>query len=594
MLGLRRISAHWAAGVLVAFIVLLLGAWPALAQETAETDSQGALGQAQQQCMDVSDSRSVLDQLVVDGAITQQERDEAAGLFGFDEDKVAAIQADNAERWDEIAQHHQDTRGFFGNALRTGQEGICWVGSPVNAGIDAVNNSPFWEDPIGKFAKSVMEGNNEALTTAMMLWMDFSTTSVDVNANTQGVKNIVMGVCGFALAASFIVGGWRIASARRGGLQEGLTDLNENMIRWLVFSIAVPVMFPGAMVASDAIADAIMQDFGGADQLINLGGIEESQFGPVVTLVLAGITLIGSFVQILALVTRVLLAPIAAGLSPLFAALSFSDTGRQGLNHLVAFLIAAIAFKPVSALLYAVVLWNVSGTGDIGATGAIINALMIGIAGFSAPALVRALVPAVSQAGGGGAAPMLAGATGAVAGMAGMAGALANRGGAALSKLGNAGSNTGSGAQNIAGPGASGGGPGGGSSAAGSGAPGPAGPRGGGGAGGASRMSAPAQAGSQPSGAGAGASAGRAAPAARSGARTASAGGSRPSGVAARAGGAARGVARGAGSVLKGTGAAASAVGTGVRRVGDMGHRPQQLFDDSIGVPGGYAGQAHR
>uniref|UniRef100_UPI0037351013 hypothetical protein n=1 Tax=Corynebacterium sp. TaxID=1720 RepID=UPI0037351013 len=506
MSGLQRISVQWAAAVLAALIVLLLGAWPALAQETAETDSPGALGQAQQQCMDVSDSRSVLDQLVADGAISKQERDEAAGLFGFDEDKVAAIQADNAERWDEIVTHHEEERGWAGKAARGAQNLVCWAGSPVNAGIDAVNNSPFWEDPIGKFAKSVMEGNNEALTTAMMLWMDFSTTSVDVNANTQGVKNIVMGVCGFALAASFIVGGWRIASARRGGLQEGLTDLNENMIRWLVFSIAVPVMFPGAMVASDAIADAIMQEFGGADQLINLGGIEESQFGPVVTLVLAGITLIGSFVQILALVTRVLLAPIAAGLSPLFAALSFSDTGRQGLNHLVAFLIAAIAFKPVSALLYAVVLWNVSGTGDIGATGVIINALMIGIAGFSAPALVRALVPAVSQAGGGGAAPMLAGATGAIAGMAGMAGALANRGGAALSKLGNAGSSTGSGAQNIAG--SAGGGPGGGSSAAGSGAPGPAGPRGGGGA---SRMSAAAQAGSQPSGAGSGASAGRAA-----------------------------------------------------------------------------------
>lgn len=577
----NRVSVlRWAAVLLI--IVAVFGASPAMAQDAGGEQQQGALGRAQDKCMEVGDSRGILDQLVKDGAISKEQRDDAAGTFGFDEKKVEEIRKANAQRWDEIAAQKEEKRGFWGNRAKELQSGVCWLGSPVNAGIDAVNNSPFWDDPIGKFAKSVMEGNNEALTTAMMLWMDFSTTSVDVNANTQGVKNIVMGVCGFALAASFIVGGWRIASARRGGLQEGLSDLNENMLRWLVFSIAVPVMFPGAMVASDAIADAIMQEFGGADQLINLGGIEESQFGPVVTLVLAGITVIGSFVQILALVTRVLLAPIAAGLSPLFAALSFSDTGRQGLNHLVAFLIAAIVFKPVSALLYAVVLWNVSGTDDIGATGVIINALMIGIAGFSAPALVRALVPAVSQAGGGGAAPMLAGATGAVAGMAGMAGALANRGGAALSKLGNAGSSTGSGAQNIAG--SAGGGPGGGSSAAGSGATGPAGPRGGGGA---SRMSAATQAGSQPSGAGAGASAGRAASATRSGGRT-------PSGVAARAGGAARGVARGAGSVLKGAGAAASAVGTGVRRVGDMGHRPQQLFDDSIGVPGGYAGQAHR
>lgn len=81
-----------------------------------------------------------------------------------------------------------------------------------------------------------------------------------------------------------------------------------------------------------------------------------------------------------------------------------------------------------------VVLWNVSGSGEIGASGALINALMIGIAGFSRTALVRALVPAVAQAGGGGIAPMLAGATSAVASAAGAASALMGKGGASLLK----------------------------------------------------------------------------------------------------------------------------------------------------------------
>ncbi|MHA2788313.1 hypothetical protein ACXZ66_04060 [Corynebacterium sp. S7] len=575
-------------------VCVVITAWPAAAQEEEE---QGALARGQEKCMSVDDSRSVLDQLVTDGAITQEERDEAAGTFGFDEDKVAEIQANNSERWDEIATHHEEERGAFGEIGRAAQNLVCWVGSPASAAVNAVNDSPFWEDPIGKFTQSVLEGNTESLNAAMTLWMDFSTTSVDVDANTQGVKNIVMGVSGLALAASFIIGGWRIASARRGGLQEGFSDLNENIVRWLVFSIAVPVMVPGAMVASDMLADAIMDEFGGTEELVNLGALGESEFGPIVTLVLALIMLIGSVVQILAHVTRVLLVPIAAGLSPLFAALSFSDTGRQGLNHLVSFMIAAIAFKPVSALLYAVVLWNVSGTDDIGMAGGVINALMLGIAGFAAPALVRAIVPAVSQAGGGGAAPMLAGATGIMAAGMGAVGSMAGRAGGALSK---AGSSTGSGVNNVAGSSSGGGSTG--PSAAGSGAPGPTGPSGprggsGGGGGGAGRSNAPTQAGSQPSGS-RGGGGGRASALAGSQPSGANAGGGRAAAVSRSAGrgaaGAARGVGRGAGRVLATTGTAASVVGTGVRRAGEAGHRAQGLFDDSIGVPGGYAGQAHR
>lgn len=68
------------------------------------------------------------------------------------------------------------------------------MGSPVNAALEVDSNSPFWNDPIGKLTKAALEGNTEALSMAIALWMDFSTTSGDVAANTQGVKNIVMGL----------------------------------------------------------------------------------------------------------------------------------------------------------------------------------------------------------------------------------------------------------------------------------------------------------------------------------------------------------------------------------------------------------------
>lgn len=555
-----RLHVRLVTAILVGFLAVLLGAAPGLAE-----DNQSALGRATDVCVAADDARSILKQLVKDGTISEEQYNDAAGLFRYNTDKVDAIKKDHEQRWNEIAQSNEDNRGFFANRIRDAGKIACSIISPLNAAIIKINESPFWNDPIGKLTKSVMEGNTQAIGMAMTLWMDFSTTSVDISANTQGIKNIVMGVAGFALAASFVIGGWRIVSARRGGLGESLSDINDNLVRWLVFSIAIPVMFPGAMIASDQISDAIMTQFGSADDLTTLASLEGTTYGPVVILLLALVSLAGSGVQILALVTRVLLAPIAAGLTPLFAALSFSDIGRQGLNHLVAYLIAAIAFKPVSALLYCVVLWNASQAGGTNGVGVIISVLMVGIAGFSAPALVRALVPAVSQAGGGGSAPMLAGATGALAAAGGATGAALASTGRALAG-GGAALSHGGGALARWGSSSSGGG-----SAAGSGTANPAGGSGSGGSG--------ASGGSGGRGRGGGSAMARAGRIARRGAH-----------VTGRVAQGAGIVAQGTGKLAQGAGRVSSAAGAGLRRVGDMPHRSQQLFDDAIGYPG----QAHR
>lgn len=509
------------------------------------------------QCKSRTEDEAIVNQLVKDHAVSEDDlRKDMGATTAYNQGDVQKVLArpELKERIQQIRDQHQNDQGVWSRLGRTFNSFECTLSQP----FEAVANEGFWGDPIGKFTKSVLEGNAQTMATMMTLWMGFSTTSVDVAGNAQGVKNIVMGLSGFALVASFIIGGWRIVSSRRGGLQEGMDDLNENMLRWLVFSLAVPVMFPGAMVASDKLADAIMNQFGvqSDEQLVNLGSLQDTPFGPIFALVLAAIMLIGSFVQILALVARVLLAPIAVGLAPLLAALSFSDTGRQGLNHLVAWLIAAIVFKPVSALLYAVVLWNVTRGGDIGLAGGVVNALMLGIAGFSAPLLVRALVPAVSQAGGGGAAPMLAGATGAVAGTVSAAGVMASTAGSVVAGKGV--SAAGTGAQSIAGGGAS---------AAGSGVVG------------GSRKTASATSGS---------SGGAAGPSGAMGSsRRASVGSAVRGGVTATR--------RSVGGALVGAGSAAGRAGQSLDRVGGrVGHGSQRLFDDSIGVPGHYAGQVHR
>ena len=213
--------------------------------------------------------------------------------------------------------------------------------------------SEFWGDPIGDFTKSLMEGNAQALQTVMTFWMDYSTAqTANIDANVQGVKNIVFSISGVALVASFLIGGWKIASSRRMGLQDGVEETGEVVVKYIIFSTAVPALVPGALVASDMLADAIMDNFGVTDPatFVELTALTENMAGPIIILGLALVSFIGAVVQLLAMVTRVLILPIVTGLMPLAAASSFSQTGRSFLGHTVAFMIAAIAYKPIAAL----------------------------------------------------------------------------------------------------------------------------------------------------------------------------------------------------------------------------------------------------
>lgn len=540
----------------VVFVVLLMGFSVPLASAQEE---QGGLRQGQETCVGISEARSVLNQLVKDGAITQAERDEAAGGFMFNEDKVRSIQQAHAERWDEITTHYKNNPSVAGFVGRQLAEVFCWVGAPVNAVINEINNSPFWDDPIGKFTRSMMEGNSQMLASAMTLWMEFSTDSVDIAANTDGVKYISYAFVGFVWLINIMVVSFVVLVKKDGGLSSKFNDLSERWVEWVVYSTLVPAMFPMALHASDIVANEIMKDFGGMEAIVDLGGLENTEFGPVVTLLLTIVILAGTVVQVLALVTRIFLAPIVVGLTPLFAAMSFSNFGRQGLNHLGAWIIAAILFKPLSALLYVVALWNVGLTETDGISEGILNALIIGIAGFSGPALVRSFVPAVALAGGGGAGAALTTATGAIGAVSGMAVGALSRGGAALSAAGKP-----VGALNNTGKGLSG-------------ATGAVGSAGGGG-----------RASSSVERTGAGGVAGRV--------QSGRVGG----GVSPRSGARQR-VMSAALRTTRGTGGAMSAASTGANALrgvanytGRASAEAQSLFDDSIGRPGGYAGQAYR
>lgn len=354
-------------------------------------------------------------------------------------------------------------------------------GDAIAAGVGNAT-SAFWGDPVGDFTKAVLEGNAQALQAVMTLWMDFRIDGGTVDAQIQGVKNITWGISAILLVLSLIVGGGRMAASRRKGMTDELMDSGSVISRYLIFSLAVPAAVPGALLASDVLSEWIMTSFGASDEsrIFEAATLDETMAGPVLMLVLAGVALAGSVMQIIALAVRVLILPLVAGLAPLFASASFSEMGRGAVQSMISWLIAAIVFKPVASLLYVVAFWVISdiqsgtitGLGENNVFSAIMCALLMALAGFSAPALMRVIAPMVSAAGGGGAAPVVA--SGAAVGGAamGMMGSMAGRGaGAALNKAASGSSAVGQGgapmaASVSAGTGSAGGGSGGGGGAA--------------------------------------------------------------------------------------------------------------------------------
>lgn len=329
-----------------------------------------------------------------------------------------------------------------------------------------------------------MEGNTQTLQTMMTFWMDMDFSQTFMQDSAEGVRNIVwyLAISGFAINLAIL--GGRIAWNRRQGLADGLEDVGSMFWNIGLYGVVVPGGIFSAVALGDALSRAILDEFGATDGATFLEGttLEESTMGPILMLVLVGVSLLGSLTQLLAMVARTLLLPIIVGLLPMFAGLTATEWGKGALNSMKYWVVALIAFKPLAAIIYAVAFWisNREGNED-DLMWTVTKVLVVAIAGFSVVGIAKIILPAISSMGGSNTAAVgaaAAGATGAVAagamsmvgGAAGMAGkALGGKAASGAAKGGSAGSGGSPGASGSAGPpGTGGGGPPGGDGGAGS------------------------------------------------------------------------------------------------------------------------------
>ncbi|WP_176573042.1 hypothetical protein [Dietzia cinnamea] len=331
-------------------------------------------------------------------------------------------------------------RGVVSGACNTAGAAL----HPTDA-IEAVT-SGFWGDPIGDFVKSLLEGNAQALSLIMTMWIKESpfsnedleqsvadvespSTAPDFRSSVAGVFNLTLWAQVLLFVVSLIIAGARMAVARNRGLGDGFEDVGQLVFNFILAGAALPAVIMSLHMATDLVSVQWLTDGLGGDPEAKINAValidEETGLGPAAVLIMVVFALLGALAQMVALVIREGLLVVVVGLLPLAAASFALSTGKQAFKSMIGFVVAALLFKPVATLLYLVAFWLSSGTEQPSVMEAVSAMLLLAAAGLVLPALMRVVAPAVSASVSGGSAAGIgaaaAGATGAVAGAAGAA-----------------------------------------------------------------------------------------------------------------------------------------------------------------------------
>jgi len=311
------------------------------------------------------------------------------------------------------------------------------------------------EGAVGAVADAVAEAVGKAVAALSTLWVsvgtpNLTTTGGQPSESVAFIQNSLWWYMAAAAVFAVIVGGARMAWE---GRQEPGRELLKALLTLVVVSGAGLTVIAVATNAADEFAKWIIQssvkdgDFGkNITVLLGLSGLS-GPIGPMIVIIVGLGALLASLLQIVLMVMRGGMLVLLAGILPLSAAFSNTETGRTWLKKGIAWTVAFILYKPAAAIVYATA-FKLAGS-DVFGKGNLVSALtgltLMVLALFTLPALMRFVMPAVGAvaAGGGG-----GGSMGAAAAMAMPTGAMSLGGGGNDSAaMGTAGSNGSSGGQ---------------------------------------------------------------------------------------------------------------------------------------------------
>ncbi|WP_422117710.1 hypothetical protein [Brachybacterium sp. UNK5269] len=250
---------------------------------------------------------------------------------------------------------------------------------------------------------------------------------------------------GAAAVLSVIVAGIRMAWTQRA---EPGKDLVQSVLTLIVVAGASTTVIGLLVTVADSAAVWILN--GSLDCNIAEGGScfagnitallalttnpAAPALGPLLVIILGLLAILTSIIQIVLMVARGGMLVILAGILPLSASFTNTEMGKAWFKRAIGWLVAFILYKPAAAIVYAAA-FQLAGTNVFQDDGSGMIAVLTGLvlmvlALFALPALMRFVTPMVAQTSGGGgggmaaaaavaAVPMGAAATGRLMGMSG-------------------------------------------------------------------------------------------------------------------------------------------------------------------------------
>ncbi|GGC17754.1 hypothetical protein [Cellulomonas carbonis] len=225
---------------------------------------------------------------------------------------------------------------------------------------------------------------------------------------------------GAAAVLSVLIGAARLAWEQRA---EPGRDLLRSLMTLIVVSGAGVTVVSLLVTASDSFSVWLLNNSLNCDvtsdgacfgeniaRLLQLGlNPATPALGPLLVIILGLIAILASVVQIILMVARAGMLVILTGILPLSASATNTEMGRQWFKKCVAWLVAFVLYKPAAAVVYAAA-FQLTGT-DVGVftddgSGllAVLTGLMLMvIALFAMPALMRFVTPMVGAMTAGGA-----------------------------------------------------------------------------------------------------------------------------------------------------------------------------------------------
>jgi type IV secretion system protein TrbL len=278
-------------------------------------------------------------------------------------------------------------------------EGLGWL---IGKALDPVKDLAF--APIKAVARGIADAVGSVVEVLGTLWIRLDVPSVwgdnGESATVQFLHSEVAAIAGGLAVLGILIGACRLAWEQRA--QPG-RDLVQGLITLtLVTGCGVPVI--GLLVSgADAFAQSILDDARtgtASDFGANVAGmlaLSGPTLAPMLVIVLGGIALIVSVIQIGLMIFRAAALVMLAGLLPVAASMTTTQAGRDHFKRYVGWVVALASYKVVAALIYSAA-FRLTSTHSLSANG--VGSLLIGVclmtvAVVALPALLKFLVPAI-------------------------------------------------------------------------------------------------------------------------------------------------------------------------------------------------------